>query len=58
MMPLHTFFSYYHSQTAFVLTYEKSFLNDLDSHQKNRDVHIEVFFVDSIYSKPMVIRKN
>ena len=35
---------------AFVLTYGKKFIDTLTP-PNNRDIHIEEFFVDSIYSK-------
>ena len=48
------FFSYYHSQRLLFSPTKNNFSMTLTS-PKNRDIHIEEFFVDSIYSKTIDI---
>ena len=45
--------------TAFVLTYEKKFLDNTDPHRKTEIYILQSFFVNSIYSKTIdIIRKK
>ena len=54
----HCFFFLLSLATAFILTYEKKFLDDLDPHE-NKIYILKSFFVDSIYSKIIdIIRKQ
>ena len=53
-MALRTVFSYYHPQRLLFSPMNNNFLTTLTL-SKNRDIHIEEFFVDSIYSKTIDI---
>ena len=56
MMSLHTVFVLLSLPTAFVLTYEKLFFDDLHPTEKPRYTYLS-FFVDSIYAKTIDIIK-
>ena len=52
MMALRTILFLLSLATAFVLTYEKKFLDDLDPHRKTEIYIFKSFYVDSIIAKP------
>ena len=54
----HCFFSYYHSQQVLFLPMKNKFSTTVTP-PKNQEIHIEEFFVDSIYRKTIdIMRKN